>query len=82
MQHVDESATGVKDVRSDAIRQVRVVCGVIALVAVVAGLAAHVLRDELGLVDDVARVIAGGLGLLGVLYAGVLFWWGRLPLRR
>lgn len=68
--------------RARAARLVRIVCGGVALIAVLAGLSAHTFREALGLGPDAAFGVAGGLGLMGVLYGSVLFWWDRIELCR
>ncbi|MFM9942222.1 MAG: hypothetical protein ACKVP7_22280 [Hyphomicrobiaceae bacterium] len=68
--------------RDHASRRVRLIAGWIALLAVIAGLCAHTWREALSLSPEAARSVAGGLGLMGILYAGVLFWWDRLAWRR
>lgn len=68
--------------RSRAARTVRICCGIVALTAVLLGLAAHSFRDAFGLAPETANGVASGLGVMGVLYASVLFWWDRVDFDR
>ena len=68
--------------RARSARLVRISSGVVALIAVVLGLAAHTFRDALGFTPEAAFATATGFGLMGALYASVLFWWDRVEFDR
>lgn len=73
-----QAAGDIAATRREASRLVRGICGVVALAAIVGGLTAHVLKARLALGDEAGQVIAGGLGLLGLLYGAILFGWDRM----
>lgn len=68
--------------RARSARLVRISCGVVALIAVVLGLVAHTFRDALGFTPEAAFGAATGFGVMGALYASVLFWWDRVEFDR